>query len=598
LQQKNREQLLRFQYFSIKTIVFIFIISNQFCFGFQNLKVKTDSIAIYLEQNNSIKAINYAREKSNYYLNKKRYNDYCDIMLQKAELYEQFNDKENALKILFEARDIAEKYNLTEKKLLIYTYIGIINVRIIEYTKARKYLNKALKIATKLNNKDLLFKVNQPLFKLHFEIESDSATYFLNKIKSFTKNSNNLELLSKNHDNFYHYYISKRLFSLAKQQLDSALIFAIKLDNKKLIATTYNNLGIHYMTVENNFEKGEKYYQDIIKMFPNENEPSILGNAYLNLSYAYEKLGNYKKAYEYSNKYFDIQDELLNGRINQSNQEIETKYAINKIENEYKEKAKIIDQRQDRNVKILLLFISLFILAGFILYFYYQNLLLKQKNEIKDLDNKLQYKIISATLDGQDQERNKISGVLHDHVSAILSSVGLHLSAFENSISKEQIQELKKTKSLLKDAHDKVRDLSHELVPPLLVKFGLQYALSDLCEKNSNSILHFDYISGLSDQNKYATDFETKIYFIVSELLNNVMKHSNASKSVLYVDQINKQLNIKIEDNGIGFDVNQVNKTNGFGLTQIKARIKNMDGDMIINSKKKQGTIITIKVNI
>jgi signal transduction histidine kinase len=591
-------QLLRFRYFSIKIVAIIFIISNQICFGFQNPKVKDDSIAVYLEQNNSIKAINYAREKSNYYLNKKRYNDYCDIMLQKAELYEQFNDKENALKILFEARDIAEKYNLTEKKLLIYTYIGVINIRIIEYTKARRYLNKALKIAVKLNNKDLLFKVNQSLFKLHFEIESDSSTYFLNKIKSFTKNSNNLELLSTNHDNFYHYYISKRQFTLAKQELDSALIFAIKLDNKKLIANTYNNLGIHYITVESNFEKGEKYYQDIIKMFPNENEPSILSNAYLNLSYAYEKLGNYKKAYEYSNKYFNIQDELLNGRINQSNQEIETKYAINKIENEYKEKARIIDKRQDRNVKILLLFISLFILAGFILYFYYQNLVLKQKNEIKDLDNKLQYKIISATLDGQDQERNKISVVLHDHVSAILSSVGLHLSAFENSISKEQIQELKKTRSLLKDAHDKVRDLSHELVPSLLVKFGLQYALSDLCEKNSNSILHFDYVSGLSEQNKYPTDFETKIYFIVSELLNNVMKHSNASKSVLYVAEINKQLNIKIEDNGKGFDVNQVNKTNGFGLTQIKARIKNMNGDMNINSKKNQGTIITIKVNI
>jgi signal transduction histidine kinase len=592
-------QLLKFKQYILSCIVILFLITCQFCFGFQNLKIKADSIAIYLNGNNSIKAINYAREKSDYYLSQKRYEEYCVMMLKKAELYEQFNDKENALKVLFEARDIAEKNNLNKEKLLIYRYIGIINIRIIEYTKAKKYLNKAMKIAIKLDNNDLLFKVTQPLFKLHFEIESDSSTYFLNKIKSFTKKDpNNLELLSTSHDNFYHYYISKGQFKQAKKELDSALLFALKLGNTKLIANTYNNLGVHYMTVENDFEKGKKYYLQIIKMFPGENQPSILGNAYLNLSYAYERIGDYKNAYKYNIKYFDIQDELLNGRINQSNQEIETKYAIDKIENEYKEKAKIINQREDRNLKILFLFLSLFILAAFILYFYYQNLLLKQKNEIKDLDNKLQYKIISATLDGQDQEKNKISAILHDHVSAILSSVGLHLSAFESTLNKEQIQELKKTRTLLKNAHDKVRDLSHELVPPLLVKFGLQYALRDLCEKNSNSLLHFDYISELSNQNRYATDFETKIFFIVSEFLNNVIKHSNASKSVLYIQEIGNILSVKINDNGKGFDVNHVNKTNGFGITQIKARIKNMNGEMIINSKKNQGTTISIKVSI
>ena len=224
-------------------------------------------------------------------------------------------------------------------------------------------------------------------------------------------------------------------------------------------------------------------------------------------------------------------------------------------------------------------------------------MLLKQKNKIKDIDNKLQYKIISATLDGQDQERNKISGVLHDHVSAILSSVGLHLSAFEGSLNTEQIGELKKTRLLLKEAHDKVRDLSHELVSPLLVKLGLQFALKDLCENNSNSLIIFDFNTKLEKHIRFDQEFEIKIYYIISELLNNVIKHSNASECYVGIEKMNTQLHIIIIDNGKGFVVADANKTNGFGITQIRARVKNMQGDIEIKSALEQGTTIDIKVN-
>ncbi len=183
-------------------------------------------------------------------------------------------------------------------------------------------------------------------------------------------------------------------------------------------------------------------------------------------------------------------------------------------------------------------------------------------------------------------------------MSALLSSVGLHLSAFESNLDQTQIADLKKTRTLLKDAHDKVRDLSHELVPPLLVKLGLQFALKDLCENNSNSIIKFEFFSALPKDRRFNSDFETKMFFIVSELLNNVMKHSNASKAKLSLEELGNQLHITIEDNGKGFDTKNISKSNGFGITQIRARVKNMNGDMKINSKLNQGTTIIIKVDI
>lgn len=142
-----------------------------------------------------------------------------------------------------------------------------------------------------------------------------------------------------------------------------------------------------------------------------------------------------------------------------------------------------------------------------------------------------------------------------------------------------------------------MRDLSHELVPPLLVKFGLQFALKDICEKNSNSIIKFNFHSTLAKDKRYNPEFETKMFFIVSELLNNVIKHSKASLAKLTIEEYDNQLHLTIEDNGIGFNTKTSNKSNGFGITQIRARIKNMQGDMKIKSQTNQGSKITIKVN-
>ncbi len=578
------------------------LITSQICLGSQSrnfgTEAKTDSINYYIDQNKPLKAINYARTKSTYYLEHKDYSAFCDMMIEKAKLYKKFNDNENALKVLYEARDIAEKYKLADKQVLIYLQIGNINRIVFEYTKAKKYFKKAEKIALKLNNRELLTKANQGYFTIHGETQSDSAEYYLKKVAYYSKDSKDLAELCKNYVNFFQFYFEKNEYAIAKKYRDSANTIALKIKDEALIINCKNSLGVLYLTVDKDYPKAKDLYLSIINSNSSKNNISTLGDAYLNVSYAYEKMGDYKNALNYNNKYLEIFDEVSTGRFDKANQEIETRYAINKIETEYKEKEKLIKERQDRNQKLLLLFASLFILAGFIFYFYYQNLMLKQKNKLKDIDAKLQYKIISATLDGQDQERNKISGILHDHVSALLSSVGLHLSAFESNLDQTQIADLKKTRTLLKDAHDKVRDLSHELVPPLLVKLGLQFALKDLCENNSNSIIKFEFFSALPKDRRFNPEFETKMFFIVSELLNNVMKHSNASKAKLSLEELGNQLHITIEDNGKGFDTKNISKSNGFGITQIRARVKNMNGDMKINSKLNQGTTIVIKVDL
>ncbi|MES2811796.1 MAG: sensor histidine kinase [Bacteroidota bacterium] len=515
-------------------------------------------------------------------------------MQKRANLFINLNDNENAINTLYESLQIAEKYNLIEQQININVLLGSIYTRTFDFTKAKPKLYKAKTLAHQLNKQEFFARAYNGLFIFHSKSESDSSEYYIKKVDFFVKKSNDIKQKIAINGNFGMFYIGKKRYTLAKKYFLRAIDYAKLINLKKEVLNNQANLGIYYMSGEKNSTKAIEIYKDIIAQINDNEYPYILSNTYLNISYAYEMKGDYKSAMFYNNKYLEIQDVVFNGKLEQASEEIETKYQISKVEEEYKHKTQELVDKQERNQKLMYLLLTLLVLVAVIFYAFFQNLKLKQKNKIKDHDTDLQYKIISATLDGQDQERNKISEVLHDNVSATLSSVGLHLSAFESSLTPDQRSDLRKTRALLKQAHDKVRDLSHELVPPLLVKFGLQFALKDLCENNSNSLAKFTYNSELPKNKKFDHEFETKIFYFVSELFNNAIKHSQATEIDLNLKEKEGKLQIIVSDNGIGF--NAKDKPLGFGLTQIKARIKNMDGNVKLFSKPDEGTIITITV--
>ncbi|TDX12534.1 sensor histidine kinase [Flavobacterium sp. S87F.05.LMB.W.Kidney.N] len=250
---------------------------------------------------------------------------------------------------------------------------------------------------------------------------------------------------------------------------------------------------------------------------------------------------------------------------------------------------------QLRNKKIVSLSIVLIVIIFFLFYFLYQNNKLKQKIKRKDTKQKILLDIINSGIDTQEIERKKIASFLHDNINSLLSSAGLHLNTFtaQNDIKSDEIQ---KAKAILSEAHELLRDMSHDLVPSLLVRFGLIYALEDLCEKNSNSAIEFEFSSSIPISRRYLEKFEMKIYFIVSELFNNVIKHSDAKKARLSLIEKNDQLILSIHDDGIGFRTQKLNDVEGFGLNRIRARIKKYKGKLSITSKENEGTKIKIQI--
>jgi signal transduction histidine kinase len=557
-----------------------------------------DSFAYYKGNNQFQKALDYSDKKATYFLSKKEYSNYVKQINDKAEVItNDIKDPKRSLKIIYESLKLLDKTPDFEK-VKLYPEFARAYIKLKQLDKGIDIAKKGLKMASHSKNDNITQKLNYLILGTYMLIQDtqNAFSYLEPTLKEAKKLKDNQKIAAAYNIHFA-FYTSIKERDIAKKYLDSSIVYAEKSKVKSAINTAKMNLGVHYLTEDIDYKKARDIYLELIAENKNDSLNEDLATSYLNISLAYEKLGDLKSANKYLNKYTEYQEYIINKKFDSEIEGIHTKYELEKAESKFNEKELLLKQKQFKSEKMLYLLLALLALAGILFYFFYQNLKLRQKNKLKDLNHNVQQNLVNATIDGQEEERKRLSGVLHDNISALLSSASLHLMAFEAN-HPEIDDELKKTKAIIKEAHDKVRDLSHDLIPPVLEKLGLIAAFEDLCEKNSNSLIAFNFSNFIEDNVRFQNEFEMKLYFIVAELFNNIMKHSNASEAFLTIDKNENQLSINIEDNGKGFSSKEGKPKEGLGLSQIKTRIKSMNGSMNINSKPESGTLIYIKVQI
>ncbi|MEO7978937.1 ATP-binding protein [Flavobacterium sp.] len=520
----------------------------------------------------------------------------------------EYLDKGNFEKSLILSRKTLKYSILLKNNNLVansYNIIGANFDELYESEKALFYYKKCLIYAEKTENDPLIKQIYNNLGNIYCfdkrEYEKGISYYIRSLHYSKTSNDNVQTFFTKL--NIAWAYFDIKNYKEGLPYLKFLNKHHPKLGDETTLVTLNMLNGMYNKHINNN-ANAHFYFKEAIKNGKKNSQKTDLSYAYQEYSKFLSKIGDYKNAYANLNSYNTLTNEItIEGEVKKANLaginlEIdEYKREIDKIELQSKQKEKLFHSEKQRNKKIITIMLSLFIVSIILFYFFYQNTKLKQKNRIKNIQNKIHQNIINASIDGQENERKKIALFLHDTISASLSSAGMHLNVFlsQHSVVTDEII---KTKFILDETHDKVRDLSHDLLPTLLVRFGLLYALDDLCEKNSNSTLHFEYLNSISIKNRYNEKFETRIYFIISELLNNIIKHSQANKAQVVLTENTDGLHIQINDNGKGFDINEFNFVEGFGLNQIKARINNMNGHIDVKSKKNQGTSIKIRVPI
>ena len=369
-------------------------------------------------------------------------------------------------------------------------------------------------------------------------------------------------------------------------------------------AYAINNLANVYL-LNKDFEQSKKIYFEGIKLIKRDTSTRairIKENLYFNMAWAMRNLKEYH-AYDTLFTAVNLSDELRDLETQEMLERVTGEYNVDVVrrEGEFEKK-----KAQSLTLLISISFFAIILLLAFFLNQYklrQRNLSLQlskqelaQQQKLEKVRTESQIRILNATLDGKETERKQIAETLHDSVSALLSSANLHLQACKKLFKGPIPVEVEKSQNIIHEASHKIRNLSHTLVSSVLLKFGLAYAIKDMAEKYSNSQL--EIVFQTKNIQRYDQDFEIKLHNIIQELINNAIKHSEATIAEINLVEKDKKLLLSINDNGKGFDTLKMSHKDGLGINQIDARIHMMSGKFIIDSQKGKGTKISIELPV
>lgn len=247
-------------------------------------------------------------------------------------------------------------------------------------------------------------------------------------------------------------------------------------------------------------------------------------------------------------------------------------------------------------IALILFAVLALALTIILLFFVSRKKIVHEKLEAQELKIKHKTDLISYNIETQEKERHRIAQDLHDDVGSQLNliSLGLHrIHKLGSSIEKEE------TDSILlitEGVIDRVRSLSHELLPPILEKFGLVAALEEIeFSYNKTKTVQLNFKTNIEQEDPvFDTTDRLYLYRICQELIQNSLKHGHSKE--IRISLINQAGNVhlSVADDGVGFDTNNLESGKGMGLMNIENRVEMLGGTLTVSSTLHEGSTFDI----
>jgi signal transduction histidine kinase len=237
-----------------------------------------------------------------------------------------------------------------------------------------------------------------------------------------------------------------------------------------------------------------------------------------------------------------------------------------------------------------------------VLVIFQQNQVIQHKLVIRDKDLQIQKERLLSILQGQEQERKRIAEDLHDEVGAHLSVLKLNLNQLQPLLKtgNGELEQLKETKDFTDTIIQHLRFISQSLHPQALENLGLSKALDSFCNLMNKNRQVKILFKDAGSQHHVDIEKALNIYRVVQELINNILKHAQASEIEITYRSTPTLLQINVADNGNGLLMksldNSRQKTGSLGLKNIESRLNVIGGSIEYSPGADNGTIAEIKV--
>jgi PAS domain S-box-containing protein len=208
--------------------------------------------------------------------------------------------------------------------------------------------------------------------------------------------------------------------------------------------------------------------------------------------------------------------------------------------------------------------------------------------------------ILNAVIKAEEKERERISREIHDGLGPLLSTIKLYVNELESGDMEpeEKKEMLKQTNELINEAISSTRSISNNLSPRLIMDFGLVKAVEAFCKKvNLVDKINIEFDNNLHGE-RFDHTIEIILYRIITELINNSLKHARATKIEVSLEKIEDVLQMTYLDDGIGFDKDKAlgSESTGMGLKNIISRLRSVNGNYRIHSRPGAGTLVVVEI--
>jgi signal transduction histidine kinase len=247
----------------------------------------------------------------------------------------------------------------------------------------------------------------------------------------------------------------------------------------------------------------------------------------------------------------------------------------------------------DLNQLIIAIFLAVVLMSIILISFFYfsRKKIIEKELEKRDLEIAYQKELLNSVIITQEDERKRIAQDLHDDISSKLNIVSLNSQLLKaDNLSQIEINEISNNIiDITKKALDNSRRIAHDLLPPVLEKFGLDAGIKELClEISTTKSLKIDYENNInfdfSDNDKHL-----HVFRILQELINNSIRHGKAKNiSILFYEENNLKF-CKYIDDGLGFETENPKNKKGLGMKNIASRIAFLNGNLEIKSGVNEG---------
>lgn len=517
---------------------------------------------------------------------------------QLADLYKMYGvmkyfigEHDKALQYYFKALHLYQQKGDLRGTASVYNEIGTLYKKNNRLNEAQEMFDNAYTIAlnmrdtiamaTSLNNGGIVYEMRNDLNTAILQYNKALRLYVLKR-----------DTIGQSYcfENIGGVYLMQKNYKDAEQYLVKSLNYRKLLKMDQPTAFSYYYLGDLYQQ-KGDYSKAIGMYENSLELATKLQYLDLIQKLYYALAETNKKMGQFEKAFAYFSRATVIKDSLFNVSRSEQLSEIQTKYEV---ENKAQEN-KLLKQRleleaqkaNNRNLILLVFVVSAILLVIGGVFFY--------RRRQADMLLQTQLKIHRA----EQEQRLRISHDLHDHVGAQLSYVVSNLDIANAEFSRQQYdsKRLQSVTDMSKQAILTLREtvwaLSNESIS--LEAFADKFKAYVKKMSEFSTDIKIEMMDRIEFNATLPPNTALHLFRICQEAFSNALKHAKSSK--IYIEIVNDThafLEIKIGDNGIGFNIEEAINKGHYGLQNMQHRAAEIGALYQLNSQPNRGTEVCI----